>query len=209
MTEKFCSSCGTANPINYIDESVKVSKTRVMRRRERTHVPVRVIVLGVGVAFAVLVATFMANDYALSRMQFRINDVSDFDFTTLSSQVSLEACNPTAFPSGFDHFTAVVHYQQGEFARISVDGGPLMPYQSSAFSGQLRLSTQTVSGLVIALADAVGGKDSPYNENDITLTMTMDAKVLGIMPYSQTKEFTFSEFQQFMSTSQADQYSCA
>ena len=180
-----------------------------MHRREKTHVPVRVIILGISVAVAVLMATFIANDYALSRMQFRVNDVSEFDYTSLTSKVALEACNPTAFPAGFDRFSAVVHYKEGEFARIRVDGGAVMPYQSSTFNGELRLSAQTVSGLIIALADAVGGKDSPYNENDITLTVTMDAKVLGIMPYSQTKEVTFSQFQQFMSTSQADQYSCA
>src|SRR5574338_333298 len=30
-TQKYCSSCGAPNPINYIDESVKVSKTRPVK----------------------------------------------------------------------------------------------------------------------------------------------------------------------------------
>jgi hypothetical protein len=208
LTEKYCSSCGTANPIDYIDESVKVSKTRVARGQVKSQVPIRVILVGAGVALAVLMAALFANNYALSNMQYRLASVSAFDYTSLTSQVKLEACNPTAIPAGFDRFSAIVDYRQSEFARITVVGGSVMPYQSSTFDGDLKLSAQTVSGLIIALADAVGGTDSQYNENDISLKMTLDAKILGIMPYSQTKEFTFAEFQQFMSTQQADQYLC-
>lgn len=207
-TEKYCSGCGTPNPINYIDESVKVSRTRVMRRQQKREVPTRAIIVGASVAVVMLVATFFANSYALSNMQYRVVDVSDFDYTTLASDVALEACNPTAFPAGFDKFSAVVDYRQGEFARINVEGGSVMPYQASTFDGELKLSAQTVSGLIIALADAVGGTDSPYNENDITLKVTMDARILGIVPYTHTQEFTFSQFQQFMGAQQAEKYQC-
>jgi len=208
LTEKFCPGCGTANPINYIDESVRVSKTRIVHRNERRHIPIRVIIVGIVVAASVLMASFFANSYALDNMQYRIIDVYDFDYATLTSKVRVEACNPSAFPAGFDKFNAVVHYQQKEFGRLSVEGGSVMPYQSSAFDGQIKLSGNIVQGLIIALADAVGGKDSPYNENEITLTMTVESRVLGIWPYSQSREFSFAEFQQFMSTQQADRYFC-
>jgi hypothetical protein len=207
-TEKYCSGCGTPNPITYIDESVKVSRTRVMRRQQKRELPTRAIIVGSSVAVVMLIATFFANSYALSNMQYRVVNVSDFDYTTLASDVTIQACNPTAFPTGFDKFSAIVDYRQGEFARISVDGGSVMPFQASSFDGQLKLSAQTVSGLVIALADAIGGTDSPYNENDITLVVTMDARILGIVPYTHTQEFTFSQFQQFMGAQQADQYQC-
>jgi hypothetical protein len=208
LTEKFCPGCGSANPINYIDESVKVSKTRIVHSRKRKQIPIRVIIVGLGVALVMFMSTYFANSYAMSNMQFKVVSVSLFDFTSLTSQVRLEACNPTAFPAGFDSFSAVVNYQGREFARIAVDGGTVMPYQASSFDGDLRLSAQSVHGLAIALADAIGGNDSPYDESEITLRMTMDSKVLGIIPYTQTKEFSFAEFQQFMSTQQADRYLC-
>lgn len=216
LTEKFCSSCGTANPIDYIDESVRVSKRRrVDSNRHRNPVPKRVIFLGAGAAVAVLLVSMYGSSYAVNNMQFKIIEVSDFDFASLSSNAKLEACNPTAFPGGFERFDAVVHYRDGEFARLSVEGGPLMPYESSSFDGKLKLSAQTVSGLVIALASAVGGNGNnnedgqiKYNEEDITLTMTVDAKLLGIVPFSQKQEFTFSEFQQFMGAQKSDTYHC-
>jgi ribosomal protein L32 len=214
LTEKFCASCGAANPIDYIDESVRVSKAKVVQQREERRarvsrqVPKKPIMIGAVAAIAILLAAFIGMSYALGSMQFRIREVSGFDFASLSSTVELEACNPTAFPASFDKFSAEVSYRNGQFASMVVDGGYVMPYQSPEFHGKLRLNTQTVSGLIIALADAVGGRDTVYNENDISLKMTVDAKVLGIIPYSQTREFAFAEFQEFMSTQKAETYSC-
>ncbi|MCI0560333.1 MAG: zinc ribbon domain-containing protein [Nitrososphaera sp.] len=208
LTEKFCPGCGTANPINYIDESIKVSKTKVVHRHARNRVPKRVIFIGAGAALAVIIASFVGSSHALNNMQFRIREVSGFDFGSLSSSVKLEACNPTAFPASFDKFSAVVNYRSAEFARMTVDGGTVMPYQASTFDGELKLSAQQVSGLILELGKAVGGGGTGYDESDIALKMTTDAKVLGVFPSSQTREFTFEEFQQFMSTQRADKYLC-
>jgi len=214
LTEKFCSSCGTANPIDYIDESVRVSKTRrVDPSRPRNSVPKRVIFVGAGAAVAVLLATMYASSYAVSNMQFRIIEVSDFDFKSLSSNVQLEACNPTAFPAGFEEFSAIVYYGDAEFARLAVDGGPLMPNEASSFDGKFQLSAERLSGPLIALASAVGGNDNnnanvTITYSDISLKMTVDSKLLGIVPFSQQQEFTFSEFQRFMDAQKSDTYRC-
>ncbi len=175
----------------------------------------RVIIVGAGAAFAVLLAAMYGSSYAVSNMQFRITEVSDFDFKSLASNVQVEACNPTAFPGGFEEFNAVVYYRDAEFARLVVDGGLLMPNEASSFNGKLQLSAQTVSGLVVALASAVGGNDNnnangtiKYSEQDISLTMTVDSKLLGIVPFSQQQEFTFSEFQRFMDAQKSDTYRC-
>jgi hypothetical protein len=87
-------------------------------------------------------------------------------------------------------------------------GGTVMPYQAATFDGELKLSAQTISGLIVALAGAIGGNDSPYNENDISMIVTVDARILGFFPYAESREFTFSELRQFMSFQQAEQYQC-
>ncbi len=163
------------------------------------------MVMGIGVAVAVLVGTFLGNNYALNSMQFRVNDVSEFDIASMSSTIKLDACNPTVFPAGFDRFSAVIKYRQAEFARVTVDGDLVMPYQAATFDGEMSLSADIISGLVLALGEP---GNSPYNENDMTVAMTMDAKILGIVPYSQSDEFSFSEFQQVAGEDQSAQYSC-
>lgn len=215
LTEKFCSSCGAANPIDYIDESVRVSKARVVhqaeerRARVSKQIPKKPIMIGAVAAIAILLVNFIGMSYALGSMQFRIREVSGIDLASLSSSVELEACNPTVFPASFDKFNTEVNYRSGQFASMVVDGGYVMPYQSPEFNGKLTLNIQSVNDLVgIALAGALGGRDTVHNENDISLKMTVDAKILGIIPYSQTREFAFAEFQEFMSVQKADEYFC-
>lgn len=207
FTEKFCPNCGSANPVNYIDESLRVEPAMVVRKSSGGSAK-RVAVIAVIAVIGIAVAGFFANSYALDSLQFRIRDISDFDYASLSSKVQMDVCNPSAFPAGFDKFNAVIHYRGGDFASMSVNGGAVMPYQPARFDGKLMLDAQTVSGLIVAFANAVAGQDTAYNEDDISMTMTVDAKILGVVPYSQTRDFTFSEFQQAMSLQQTAGYSC-
>lgn len=207
FTERFCPKCGAANPIKYVDESLSVEPSPVLHRRGGSRVR-HPVIIGAGIAIMIIIASFFGNGYALSNMQFKIRDVSSFDFASLSSDVVVEACNPNAFLANFDRFSGVIYYRSSEFATMSVDGGTVMPYQSADFGGRIQLKEQTVSGLIFAFADAVQGRDTAYNEDDISLTMTIEGRILGIMPYSQTRDFTFSEFQQVMSAQRAGSYSC-
>ncbi len=143
--------------------------------------------LGVA-AIGMIAASYYANSYALNSMPFRVREVTDFDFNTLSSSMQVDACNLTAFPATFDRFEATMNYQRDDFASMPIDGGTVMPYQSTSLDGRPALNANTVSGLIIAFAAAMAGQDTAYNEDNISLTMTVDARVMGIVPYSQTHE---------------------
>ena len=143
--------------------------------------------LGVA-AIGMIAASYYANSYALNSMPFRVREVTDFDFNTLSSSMQMDACNLTTFPATFDRFEATMNYQRDDFASMPIDGGTVMPYQSTSLDGRPALNANTVSGLIIAFAAAMAGQDTAYNEDNILLTMTVDARVMGIVPYSQTHE---------------------
>jgi hypothetical protein len=100
----------------------------------------------------------------------------------------VHACNLTAFPATFDRFEATMNYQGDDFASMLIDGGTVMPYQSTGFDGRPAVNANTLGGLIIAFAAAMAGQDTAYNEDNISLTMTVDARVMGIVPYSQTHE---------------------
>ena len=123
-------------------------------------------------------------------MPFRVREVTDFDFhfNTLSSSMHVDACNLTAFPATFDRFEATMNYQGDDFASMPIDGGTVMPHQSTSLDGRPAVNANTQSRLIIAFAAATAGQDTAYNEDNISLTMTVDARVMGIVPYSQTHE---------------------
>ena len=143
--------------------------------------------LGVA-AIGMIAASYYANSYALNSMPFRVREVTDFDFNTLSSSMQVDACNLTAFPATFDRFEATMNYQGDDFASMPIDGGTVMPYQSTGLHGRPAVNANTLSGLIIAFVAAMAGQDTAYNEDNISLRMTVDARVMGIVPYSQTHE---------------------
>jgi hypothetical protein len=141
-------------------------------------------------AIGMIAASYYANSYALNSLPFRVREVTDFDFhfNTLSSSMHVDACNLTAFPATFDRFEATINYQGDDFASMPIDGGTVMPHQSTSLDGRPAVNANTLSGLIIAFAAAMAGQDTAYNEDNISLTMTVDARVMGIVPYSQTHE---------------------
>jgi polyisoprenoid-binding protein YceI len=113
-------------------------------------------VLGVA-AIGMIAASYYANSYALNSKPFRVREVTDFDFDTLSSSMQVDACNLTTFPATFDRFEATMNYQRDDFASMPIDGGTVMPYQSTSLDGRPALNANTVSGLIIAFAAAMAG----------------------------------------------------
>jgi hypothetical protein len=207
FAEMFCPNCGSANPVNYIDESLRVEPTFVVHKSNggsAKRVSVIVVIAVMGIALAI----FFANNYALGSLQFHIRNISNFEYASLSSKMQMDVCNPSMFPTGFDKFNAVIHYKGGNFASMSVTGGTVMPYQPARFDGTIKLDGQTVSGLILAFPDAIAGQDIAYSEDDISTTVTVDAKILGVIPYPQTRDFTFSEFRQAMNLHQTAGYQC-
>jgi hypothetical protein len=115
-------------------------------------------VLGVA-AIGMIATSYYANGYALNSMPFRVREVTDFDFdfNTLSSSMHVDACNLTAFPATFDRFEATMNYQRDDFASMPIDGGTVMPYQSTSLDGRPAVGANTLSGLIIAFAAAMAG----------------------------------------------------
>jgi hypothetical protein len=101
-----------------------------------------------------------------------------------------------------------MNYQGDDFASMPIGGGTVMPYQSISFDGRLALNANTVGGLIIAFAAAMAGQDTAYNEDNISLTMTVNARVMGIVPYSQTHEYTFAEFRRVMGAQLDEEFAC-
>jgi hypothetical protein len=211
-TEKFCPKCGAANQIEYIDETVKIDPAvgRIVRgmskKKGRTTVKLAKA-LGIA-AIVMMAASYFANSYALNNLQFRVREVTNFDYNSLSSSMRLDACNPTAFPASFDKVETVMNYQGEDFARMSIAGSTVFPYQSTSLDGKLALNADKVSGLVIALAAALSGQNTAYDENELSLTMRVDARILGVIPYSQTHQYTFSEFRQVMGAQPGQEFAC-
>ncbi|MFY3739942.1 MAG: hypothetical protein HMLIMOIP_000367 [Candidatus Nitrosomirales archaeon] len=167
--------------------------------------------IGGGIAVAIIIAVILMNFYALSNMQIRQRSIGNFDFVTFSMDMQLDACNPTPFPAYFDQYLFTIYYKGKEFATMTLQGTTIMPNQMITLKGNVAINTQMVAGMFIqAFANAFSGQEQEtFNENDMTVKVTLDSKIIGLIPLSQSREFSFSEFKQLMTSQDTRGFSCA
>lgn len=164
----------------------------------------RVAVIAAGAGIAVLfIAAFTVNAYAASSLQFRAAGGRDFDLSTLSSGLLIEACNPSSLPVSFDEYRIDVYYQEDQLATMSVSGKTIMPNTAERLTGTVDISGSATAGLFAqAFSDALSGREP---ESQVTAKSTLSSRVLGIIPVSDTKELDLNQEGQ---TPFSEEYSC-
>lgn len=220
FAEETCPACGTANPqkvVNSIPSSPSPSPSannsgssgNGKHNRNKRFVWIGI---GVGAVIALVIASIGINYYALSNLQFRGNTTEDFDFASLSMDMKLDVCNPTAVPANFDKFTVLINYKDKEFATVAIKGKTIPPHQTTTVDGRLSVNAQMMAGLFMqgfanAFSDDAEQQPS-FDENDMDVIMTIDSKALGFIPITSSKSFAMSEFQEVMQEQNSDGFSC-
>jgi len=173
----------------------------------------KVIIIGasaVGAIIAITLIGYSINTYALSNLQFKSSGGENFNFATLSANVRMEACNPTSYPASFDKYHMQVLYKEKAFATMDIKGGTISPKQSENLDGNVAIDRGMIADLYMqSLADGFSGTQTPaFNQNDMTVNTTIEAKVLGFIPYTETKSHTMTEFQEIMSSQNSGPFAC-
>ena len=210
--ENFCPKCGMANPAANIPNNNGAAVQSAAEKPKR-YMNKKGIIIGasaVGAIIAITLVGYSINTYALSNLQFRSSGGENFDFATFSANVRMEVCNPTSYPASFDKYHMQVFYKEKAFATMDIKGGNISPKQSEILDGDVSIDRGMISDLFIqSLADGFSGTQTPaFNQNDMTVNTTIEAKVLGFIPYTETKSNTMTEFQEIMSSRNSSTYSC-
>jgi len=165
-----------------------------MPNKERLLAYIRI---GSGVLIAALIVGISLNYYALSNLQFRVRQAENFGFAPMSFDV--EVCNPTAIPTSIDNLRFVFYYKDMDLATLTMHGGTLPPNKITVLKGNMVFNVNTFMSLFIqGLANAFSGQWTQLDQQykDMTVKTILDTKVMGIFPFSQSRTFTVSEFQE-------------
>jgi hypothetical protein len=155
----------------------------------------------VSVVIVVLVGITAMSFYALTQLQLSPRSVGNFDFKTLSLDVQLDACNPTSYPASFDEVILVLYYQSEEFLTVNLKGDTIMPNKAVTLNGKLDISDQLDYWKVYNIF-------SSFNESDLSLDATVVTNIVGVVPFSQTKHFDYTDFRALLLSPSVTQYSC-
>jgi hypothetical protein len=157
--------------------------------------------IGGGIVAAILVGLTIMSFYALTQLQLTPKSVGNLDFKTLSMDVQLDACNPTSYPASFDKVVLLVYYQSEEFMTVTLKGSTIMPNQAITLNGKLDISEDLDYWKVYNIF-------SSFNESDLSLKATLITNIVGFVPFSQSKEFNYTDFREMLLSPNLTQYSC-
>ena len=157
--------------------------------------------IGGGIAVAIFAAVTIMSFYALTQLQLTPRSVGNFDFQTLSMDVELDACNPTSYPASFDEVTLVLYWQSEEFLTVTLKGDTIMPNRDITLNGKLDINDDLDYWKVYNIF-------SSFNEDDLSLKITLVSNIMGFIPFSQSKEFNYADFRELLLSPNAAQYLC-
>ena len=174
--------------------------------------------VGAAIGGVVVVVVIIMQYYALNglqELQFSPRSVGNFDKTTLSLDIQIDACNPTQFPTGFDKMLFELDNLHNDnynvpvmkqFATMILQGDTLMPMQATTLRGKIQINTET-----IPLENWWNAYKSftSLNPDSIILNVTLETKAFGFVPVSVNKDFTYYEFVALLVAPRAMEFSCA
>ncbi len=154
--------------------------------------------VGIGIVILIFVIILGLNVYAISNLQFRAQSIDDFSiFPDLKMNMDMETCNPTFFPASYNAIYLDVYYKQNNLGTATMYGSMIPPGTSVPTKGNIDLHSGSVLGSII---DAIGSAlfGTAPSTNDVKFKIKLDAPILGIIPFSLEKQYSYNEFSRML-----------
>ena len=150
-------------------------------------------------AAIIFVSLLAASSYANANLQYRSRGAQGYNFSQSSTDVAMDVCNPTPFPAGFDRLQFVATYKDSDFATMEFENGSVPANAATTVDGALQINGRAALAAVFqSFADSLNGKSSA-GDAGMKVKMTLESRLLGLVPVSQSKEMSGDEFSQMMS----------
>ena len=167
----------------------------------------------VGGIILVIAVYLGLNVYAISNLQFRGSNVNEinfanFDMADMSMDVELEVCNPTFIPASFNILKVDIIYKSTNMGTFIMFGKTVLPQSSSIVDGRLKSNALSMGGLFLEFLKAsFTGTKPNVDPNELHYVTTLDAPILGVIPFSISKSYAPTKFWD-MIRGQTGNYSC-
>lgn len=160
--------------------------------------PSQGIGIGIGIGILIFVIILGLNVYAISNLQFRAQSIEDFSiFPELKMNMNMETCNPTFFPASYKAIYLDVYYKQNNLGTATMYGSTIPPGTNMPTKGNIDLDSGSVLGSIIdAIGSALAG--STPSTNDVKFKIKLDAPILGIIPFTLEKQYSYNEFSRLL-----------
>lgn len=133
-------------------------------------------------------------------LQFRWHQIDSFDFIAVLVQGDFAVCNPTSIPANFESYSFSMNYDGNDLGTFVVGGGGVAPNTIGVVHGKLQSDDKRISEMFFSFLDTeFGGTDvARIDSNKMTVKTTIETKILGVIPYSITHDYSGRVFVDMM-----------
>ncbi|MHB8602132.1 MAG: hypothetical protein ACYC6W_09030 [Nitrosotalea sp.] len=155
----------------------------------------------VGIIIAIIIVAYVGLDvYAVNNLQFRPHHGQQVAISDTELSIQTDACNPSYFPATFTKYEIVAFYNSDIIEKATVGGSTLSPKSAATLNGIFAINKDAVT--------KIGQQNATFDPTKATITTTVNAPILGFIPYAVDKKYPAIEFQNMIKNPPPGTFDC-
>jgi len=154
-----------------------------------------------GIVIAAMIFAYIgANAYAVSTLEFRPHQGTQYKISETVLHIQAEACNPSYFPASFHNYEINAIYKSQVLETASINGSIISPKSSLILDGKFTMNKDTLSQFA--------QEGSQFDPNQALVKTKLDAAIFGIIPFSINKDYSGTQFADIVKNGPPGGYQC-
>jgi hypothetical protein len=194
-----------SKPENAVDNTVSDSNTETITHEVSSTEPAKRSpakkYASVGIIIAIIIVAYVGLDvYAINNLQFRPHHGQQVAISDTELSIQTDACNPSYFPATFTKYEIDAFYNSDIIEKATVGGSTLSPKSAAVLDGIFAINKDVVT--------KIGQQNSTFDPTKATITTSVDASILGFIPYAVDKKYPAIEFQNMLKNPPPGTFDC-
>ena len=154
-----------------------------------------------GIDIAIIISAYVgANAYAVSTLEFRPHQGTQYAISPTELHIQAEACNPSYFPASFHNYEINAVYKSQVIETASINGSTISPKSSLLLDGKFIINKDVLSQFA--------QEGSQFDPSQAIVKTKLDAAIFGIIPFTISKDYSGTEFADVIKNGPHGGYQC-
>jgi len=158
------------------------------------------IVIGGIIIAAIIFAYVGANAYAVSTLEFRPHQGTQYAISSTVLHIQAEACNPSYFPASFHNYEINAVYKSQVIETALINGSTISPKSSLLLDGKFTINKDAIAQF--------SQESSQFDASQAVVKTKLDAAIFGIIPFTINKDYSGAEFADVVKNGPPGGYQC-
>jgi hypothetical protein len=197
-------SNNTVETDNVFDNVIPQSNTENLNLKVPANIPKKTLTkkyVLIGIISAIVFFSYVGLDvYAVNSLQFRPHHGQQTIISETQLAIKSDVCNPAYFPSTFAKYEITAFYNSNEIEKATITGSTLSPKSAVILDGIFSINKEAVT--------KIGKENATFDPTKATITTSVDAPILGFIPYTVNKKYPAQEFQNMIKNPTTGTFDC-